>query len=81
MSPIFPAWSSGRVSFLVIDLYLSSAVIVLLGARTLHGIGLLGPDGISLAVRWSERLIRRGMRIWHAEWARAAKQKTRNQMG
>jgi hypothetical protein len=80
MRPIASAWPHGWVRLLVIKLYLSGAVIVLLGARVLLGLGLLGSDGIGLAVRWSERLVRRAASIWRAEQARAAEQRTRSQL-
>jgi hypothetical protein len=60
------------VPFIAVKLCLSSAVIVLQGVRVLGHIGLVGPDGFALALRWSERLVQSGMRTWRAERARAA---------
>jgi hypothetical protein len=75
MKHIISAWPHGWVSILVVKLYLTCAVIVLLGARVFRNLGLLSPGGIGLALQWSEMLVQRGMKIWRVEWARAVRRK------
>jgi hypothetical protein len=49
---------------LLVRACLVSAFLVLAGARGLQQFGLIGPNGVSLALAWSDRLTRRGMRAW-----------------
>jgi len=42
----------------------AGALVVLTVARALRRLGLLGPDGLGVALGWSHRLTDRAMQAW-----------------
>jgi hypothetical protein len=65
---IFSNRDRAWMSFMTTKSCLGAAILVLTSARLLREAGLIGPHGISVAMRWLEHFIKRGMRIWHRRW-------------